>query len=124
CVARSVLEAGSRFGDSRLPELFCGFERDRRFSQGPCEYLVSCSPQAWATGSVFHLLQTLAGVEVDALAGKIHIDPLATSLYSRLRVEGMRVGEGLLDFTIDNRKVGPRVKVDRKPVGMVVHTPA
>jgi hypothetical protein len=49
---------------------------------------------------------------------------LATSLYSRLRVEGMRVGEGLLDFTIDNRKVGPRVKVDRKPVGMVVHTPA
>jgi hypothetical protein len=33
----------------RLPELFCGFRR--RSGAGPTLYPVSCSPQAWASGS-------------------------------------------------------------------------
>ncbi len=52
-----------RFADARIPELFCGFKRDGRFNSGPGEYLVSCSPQAWGAGSLFHFLQVLAGVQ-------------------------------------------------------------
>jgi glycogen debranching enzyme len=115
-VARSVLEASMRFSDDRIPELFCGFSRDRRFNSGPGEYLVSCSPQAWGAGSLFHFLQTLAGVEANVFEGRLRIDPLATPLYRRLRVEGMRVGDGSLDFTVEMRDGGPpRVALDRKP---------
>src|SRR5207249_6700070 len=115
-VARSVLEAGMRFADDRLPELFCGFARHRKFDSPPGEYLVSCSPQAWGAGALFHLLQTLAGVEANVLAGWLRIDPLATPLYRQLRVEGMRVGDGALDFTVEMCDGDrPRVKIDRKP---------
>jgi glycogen debranching enzyme len=118
-VARSVIDACLRFPDHRIPELFCGFVRDRRFHAGPGEYLVSCSPQAWGAGSLFHFLQTLSGVEADLTSGRLRIDPVETPLYSRLRVEGMRVGEGELDFTIECGE-GVQVKVDRVPPGITL----
>jgi glycogen debranching enzyme len=122
-VVRSVLEACMRFADHRIPELFCGFARDRRFHAGPGEYLVSCSPQAWGAGSLFHFLQILLGVEADVLDRRIRIDPLPTPLYRRLRVEGMRIGDGELDFTVETEP-GIRVRVDRRPAGMQVEVPA
>ncbi len=122
-VARAVLEACMRFSDHRIPELFCGFSRDRRFYAGPGEYLISCSPQAWGAGSLFHLLQVLLGVEVDVFARRLRIDPLDTELYSRLRVEGMRVADGELDFTVECGD-GVRVQVDRMPAGLELELPA
>jgi glycogen debranching enzyme len=116
-VARSIMEACLRFPDHRIPELFCGFVRDRRFGAGPGEYLVSCSPQAWGAAALFHFLQTLLGVEADLVEGRLRIDPVETALYSRLRVEGMRVGDGELDFTVDCGE-GVRVTVDRAPAGL------
>ena len=113
-VARSVIEACLRFPDHRIPELYCGFFRDQRFGAGPGAYLVSCSPQAWGAGSLFHFFQTLTGVQADLTAGRLRIDPVETSLYHRLRVEGMRLGEGELDFTVECGE-GVRVKVDRVP---------
>lgn len=123
-VARSVLEASERFGDARIPELFCGFSRDRRFGSAPGEYLVSCSPQAWAAGALFHLLRVLAGIEVDAPSGLLRVDPLPTCLYGRLRIENLRVGMHEVDVTIEDAHTSPRVKVDRKPRGLKVELPA
>jgi glycogen debranching enzyme len=116
-VAYAVLEACMRFSDHRIPELFCGFPRDLRFHSGPGEYLVSCSPQAWGAGALFHLLQVLTGVEVDVFEGRLRIDPVDTPLYRRLRVEGMRVGDGQIDFTVECGE-GARVTLDRKPAGL------
>ena len=122
-IAQSVVEACMRFSDHRIPELFCGFARDTRFDAGPGEYLVSCSPQAWGAGSLFHFLQVLTGVEVDVFERRLRIDPLDTPLYGRLRVEGMRVGDGEVDFTIECGD-GARVDVDRKPAGLTLELPA
>jgi glycogen debranching enzyme len=122
-VARSVLEACMRFTDHRIPELFCGFTRDRRFHAGPGEYLVSCSPQAWGAGSLFHFIQVLAGVEVDMFENRLRIDPVDTTVYRRLRVEGMRVGDGEVDFTVECGE-GVRVSVDRSPAGLQLELPA
>lgn len=44
----------------RLPELFCGF--DRLGGQGPTLYPVACSPQAWASATVFCVLQACLGL--------------------------------------------------------------
>ena len=38
----------------RLPELYCGFRRRR--GAGPTLYPVACSPQAWASGSLFMMI--------------------------------------------------------------------
>ena len=59
-VAEEVFDAAVRFPLYRLPELYCGFARDRRYSSMPAQYPVSCSPQAWAAGSVFLIVQTHA----------------------------------------------------------------
>ena len=122
-VAEAVIEACMRFSDHRIPELYCGFSRDYRFHAGPGEYLVSCSPQAWGAGALFHLLQVLAGIEVDMWEGRLRIDPVNTPLYRRLRVEGMRVGDGEVDFTVECGD-GARVEVDRKPAGLTLELPA
>jgi glycogen debranching enzyme len=123
-VARSIIEAGMRFADHRLPELFCGFSRDRRFNSQPGEYLVSCNPQAWGSGSIFQLLTVILGLEVDVLGGRIRIDPVETPLYSRLHVSGLRVGDGTVDFTVDQRRGGVRVVVDRCPAGIGAEHPS
>ena len=122
-IGRSVLEACMRFSDHRIPELFCGFSRDTRFHAGPGEYLVSCSPQAWGAGALFHFLQVMAGVDVNLFENRLRIDPLDTTLYRRIRVEGMRVGDGEVDFTVECGE-GVRVSVDRKPAGLQVELPA
>ena len=47
----------------RLPELFCGFRRQR--SRGPTLYPVACSPQAWASATPFSLIEAALGLEFD-----------------------------------------------------------
>ena len=47
----------------RLPELFCGFQRQR--GRGPTLYPVACSPQAWASATPFTLLEASLGLEFD-----------------------------------------------------------
>jgi glycogen debranching enzyme len=123
-VARAVIEAGMRFGDDRLPELYCGFNRDRRFNSQPGEYLVSCNPQAWGSGAVFHFLTVMLGLEVDVLGGRLRIDPVETPLYSRLHLSGLRVGDDSVDFTVDQRRGGVRVVVDRCPPGITAEHPS
>ena len=45
---------------NRMPELFCGFIK--RPGQGPTLYPVACAPQAWASSTVFALLQSSLGL--------------------------------------------------------------
>lgn len=59
----------SQFVEERLPELFCGFER--RHGHGPTAYPVACSPQAWAVGTVYLLLQALLGLKIYAKERRI-----------------------------------------------------
>jgi glycogen debranching enzyme len=109
-VASQVLEAGLRFPDTRLPELYCGFARDRRYRSTPAQYPVSCSPQAWAAGSVFMLLQAMLGLEVDALHGLVRLRPLLPVWLGRVSLRHLRVGTRALD--LDVVRVGHRTEVD------------
>ena len=47
----------------RIPELYCGFRR--RPGRGPTLYPAACSPQAWAAGAPFLMLQAMLGLEFD-----------------------------------------------------------
>jgi glycogen debranching enzyme len=69
-IALAQLEAAAHTG-FRLPEAFAGFER--RISRFPVPYPTACSPQAWATGAPFLLLQAMLGLE--ARDGQLRLDP-------------------------------------------------
>ena len=118
-IARGVIQGCMRFSDDRIPELFCGFTRDLRFNSAPGEYLISCSPQAWGAGSLFHFVQTLLGVNADVLNGEIRIDPVPTELFHEVEVNGMRVADGTLDFSVRYDDEGtPQVSVNRRPAAI------
>jgi glycogen debranching enzyme len=68
-----ILEAAQRFPEYRLPELFCGFDRDH--TPVPVPYPVACSPQAWAAGSTFLFLETMLGLRPHADRGELELRP-------------------------------------------------
>ncbi|HET6317559.1 MAG TPA: amylo-alpha-1,6-glucosidase, partial [Chloroflexota bacterium] len=109
-VANQVFEAALRLPAARLPELWCGFSRDRRYRSTPAQYPVSCSPQAWAAGSAFMLLQTLLGLEVNAREASVRLRPQLPSWLGRVSVRRLRVGNSSMDF--DVLREGHRVLVD------------
>ena len=81
----------------RLPELFCGFERQP--GEPPIAYPVACLPQAWAAGSVFLMLQSALGIDVDAVAGVVQIDdPVLPVGIDRLNITNLQVGKGVVDL--------------------------
>jgi glycogen debranching enzyme len=59
---------------SRLAELYCGYSSEGH-EDGPVDYPVSCSPQAWAAASAHLLVRTLLGIRPDFHAKTIHVDP-------------------------------------------------
>ena len=58
-----LFDASGFIDGRRLPELFCGFHR--RTGEGPTLYPVACSPQAWAAGVVFQLMQACLRLSID-----------------------------------------------------------
>lgn len=65
-LAQRLLEAAAHFPYCRLPELFSG-----EHSHAPYAYKGACSPQAWAAGTPFLLLQVILGMEIDALERRV-----------------------------------------------------
>ena len=59
-VATALTEAAVALPNYRLPELFAGYPR--REHSFPVSYTAANIPQAWASGAVIHLLETILGV--------------------------------------------------------------
>jgi glycogen debranching enzyme len=83
--------ASLHYRRQRLPELFCGLGRaDGDFL---VHYPVSCSPQAWAAGAFFLLLQACLGLRPDAPARTLAIsNPQLPEFVGGLDLYGLRVG--------------------------------
>jgi glycogen debranching enzyme len=109
-VIEGLFEAGKRFPDARLPELFCGFARDLRFSSRPADYLVACIPQAWSAGVVFLCLRTLLGLQPRLADGTIGIDPALPAWLTSIEVEDMRVHDTKVSFRASRTRKGVAVE--------------
>lgn len=109
-VFTEVYEAGLRFGSYRLPELYCGFDRDRRYQSMPAQYPVSCSPQAWAAGSVFLMLQQALGLRPEANRSAIYVKPVLPPWLNWLSLRRLRIGDRKLDLTFERSGDGIRVE--------------
>jgi glycogen debranching enzyme len=101
----------SRWADlGRLPELFCGL--DRRHSEGPTLYPVACSPQAWAAGAVFLLVQACLGVSIQGASNRIVFDrPFLPEGIPQLWIKGLRTSEGSVDVFVERQNDAVRVEI-------------
>jgi glycogen debranching enzyme len=112
-IAGALLEATQYFRDARLPELFCGF--DRADSPYPVPYPVACSPQAWAAGSLFHLLGSMLGLQPDAAGHELRLlSPSLPDWLPELRLENLRVGDAVVDLLVRRNDRSTGVEVLRR----------
>jgi glycogen debranching enzyme len=99
-IFEGLLEAASRFGDYRLPELFAGFSR-AEFDE-PVPYPVACQPQAWAAGSIPFLLKWGLGLSPDALNKRLRVvRPSLPRWLSRVEVSGLELGSARIDLRFE-----------------------
>ncbi|MCI0353379.1 MAG: hypothetical protein L0Z53_28505 [Acidobacteriales bacterium] len=99
-VLTSLFQAALNFRDYRLPELFCGVQR-RQYDE-PVHYPVSCSPQAWASGAWFLILNSLLGIRPSAPRKELNIvNPVLPPWLDYMQIRNLRVGNSRvgLDFT-------------------------
>ncbi len=90
-VVKALYEAGIEADFQRLPELYCGMTR--RSGSRPVGYPVSCSPQAWASGTMPMLMQALLGLYPEAPARILHVrDPVLPDFLNELKVSGLTIG--------------------------------
>ena len=112
-VAGALFEATAHFREARLPELFCGFERAT--SPLPVPYPVACSPQAWAAGSLYHLMSAALGMRPDARAGRLElVRPALPKWLPSLRLLGLRVGAAAVDLEFSAQEGSISVEVLRR----------
>lgn len=97
----------------RMPELFCGFPR--RPGEGPTLYPVACLPQAWASGSVFMLLQACLGMSIDTPSREVRFDnPTLPEWLPELRIANLQVADGVTDLLLERHPHDVGVTVLRR----------
>ena len=108
-----IFQASQHFADFRLPELFCGFDRDN--SPVPVPYPVACSPQAWAAGSVFLFAETMLGLRPHAHRRELELRrPELPDWLAKVTVTNLRVGEDTVDLLVHRWRGGTSAEVIRK----------
>jgi glycogen debranching enzyme len=98
-VFEGVFDTATYMDFARLPELFCGFQLQRR--RGPTLYPVACSPQAWAAAAPFALIEASLGLEFDPTATEIRLrNPRLPAFLDEVTLRNLRLGDGSLDLQI------------------------
>ena len=106
---KGLFDAASYMDLRRLPELFCGFRRERR--RGPVLYPVACAPQAWASATPFTLLEAALGLEFDAARGEIRLrDPRLPEFLNEVVLRDLQLGPSSVDLRV--RRHGEEVSLE------------
>ncbi|RJG04039.1 amylo-alpha-1,6-glucosidase [Noviherbaspirillum sedimenti] len=97
----------------RLPELFCGFEK--RPGEGPTLYPVACSPQAWAAGCVYYLLQACLGLSFDPDKAEIRFrHPRLPPFLETVEINGLSLNDATVDLRLQRYPNNVGINVVRK----------
>src|SRR6266481_4139320 len=108
-VFKGLFDAASYMDLRRLPELFCGFQREKR--RGPTLYPVACAPQAWASATPFTLLEAALGLEFDAQRGEIRLrNPRLPAFRNEVVLRDLKLGASSVDLRV--RRHGDEVSLE------------
>jgi glycogen debranching enzyme len=109
-VFHGLFDAASYLEFRRLPELFCGFQRAR--DRGPTLYPVACSPQAWASASVFTFIEALLGLEFDPGEGEIRLrNPHLPAFLDEVVLRNLHLGDARVDIRVHRDDASASVEV-------------
>jgi glycogen debranching enzyme len=97
---QAVLEAATAFEDDRLPELFCGIQRE---DGPPVPYAQANSPQAWAAAAPLLAAQLFLGLVPDVPRGRCYLSPWLPSWLPEFEVKGMAFGSARVDVSLRRR---------------------
>jgi glycogen debranching enzyme len=96
-VATALFDAAIEADYLRLPELFCGFTR--RTPNRPVSYPVACSPQAWAAGSPFLMLQAMLGISARAHENLLTVNkPHLPTWLNTVEVRNLSIGSSRISL--------------------------
>jgi glycogen debranching enzyme len=102
-VFKGLFTAATYMDSRRLPELYCGFQRQR--GRGPTLYPVACSPQAWASATPFTLLEASLGLEFDPRKGEIRLrNPRLPSFLEEVTLRDLRLDSSSVDLRVRRHK--------------------
>lgn len=91
-VIRAIFDAIERFDAYRPPEVFAGLQR-RGEIDFPVLYPGGANiPQAWATGSIFHMIRTILGLRADASNKRLYVNPTLPDWLPDIELQHLRVG--------------------------------
>jgi glycogen debranching enzyme len=108
-VFKGLFDAATYMDLRRLPELFCGFQREKR--RGPTLYPVACAPQAWASATPFTLLEASLGLEFDAARGEIRLrNPRLPAFLNEVVLRELQLGSSSVDLRV--RRHGEDVSLE------------
>jgi glycogen debranching enzyme len=108
-VFKGLFDAATYMDLRRLPELFCGFQREKR--RGPTLYPVACAPQAWASATPFSLLEAALGLEFDAARGEIRLrNPHLPAFLNEVVLRDLQLGPSSVDLKV--RRHGDDVSLE------------
>ena len=98
-VATGILDAAVHLG-GRLPELFCGFDRNEY--DLPVPYPTSCSPQAWAAASPVQLMRILLRLDPYLPAAELWLDPVIPADFGTFRAENLLLGGSRISLAVSS----------------------
>ena len=91
-VIRAIFDAARRFDAYQLPEIFAGLPR-KDVADFPALYPPGANiPQAWASGSIFQMVQTILGLRADAPHQRLYVHPTLPAWLSEVVVQHVPVG--------------------------------
>jgi glycogen debranching enzyme len=96
-LADGVFASTDLFIENRLPEVIGGVQRDPDHPH-PGIYPKSCEPQGWSASAIVMLVQSLLAMVAVAPLGLLVVDPHLPPWLPDLRLEGVRVGEAVVDL--------------------------
>jgi glycogen debranching enzyme len=106
---KALFDAATYMDLRRLPELFCGFRREK--GRGPTLYPVACAPQAWASATPFTLLEAALGLEFDAQRGEIRLrNPRLPAFLNEVVLRDLQLGPSSVDLRV--RRQGDEVSLE------------
>ena len=98
-VFKGLFDAATYMDLRRLPELFCGFQRQR--SRGPTHYPVACSPQAWASATPISLIEAALGLEFEPRRHEIRLrNPRLPSFLDEVTLRNLQLGDSSVDVKV------------------------
>lgn len=109
----AMLDVNITLESHRLPELFCGFPR--RPGEGPTLYPVACSPQVWAAGTVFMVLEACLGMTINGNTSQVAFRlPRLPESIQHLHIQNLAVKDARLGLSLEHLGEDVKVRISHK----------